>query len=164
MSQELAVHADLRRTVLIVALLSLAIWAVTRIWSGPEPTLPTPASIEETTPTPEAGEATTSAEVKPAPKPASKAQPFTLTVKISDTGASWLRVSVDGQPAYEGVLTAGQTKEFEVAEKAGVRIGKPEAVTIYKDGEQVRRVACKGSGFHDPPPVLLPFCEGICSV
>jgi cytoskeleton protein RodZ len=122
--------------VLIVAVLSLAIWAVTRIWSGPEPTLPEPASIEE--PTSDTIEETAApAVIKAAPETSSEAQPFTLTVRVAADGASWLRITVDGKPAYEGVLTAGQSKEFEVSSKANVRIGRPEAVTVFKDGNAV---------------------------
>ena len=122
--------------VLIVAIISLAVWAVTRIWSGPEPTPPEPASIEE--PVPDTSEeATEPVEVKPTPAPASEAQPFTLTVRVAEDGASWLRITVDGKPAYEGVLAAGQTKEYEVSKKASVRIGRPESVTVFRDGKAV---------------------------
>lgn len=136
---------------LVVALVSLAIWAVTRIWAGPEPTPPAPTAVTETSaPASEPAEAATQPEadtqketdttdpvVQPEPKPAVEQQPFTLTVRVAADGASWLRVTVDGKTAYEGVLTAGQSKDFEVTEKAKIRIGKPEAVTILRDGEEV---------------------------
>lgn len=121
---------------LVLALLSLAVWAVTRIWSGPEPTPPEPATVTENT-------STTSTETtKPAVKPKTPAPvkelPFTLKVKVAEDGASWLKVTVDGRPAYEGTLTGGQDKEFEVAKQAQVRIGKPEAVTVTRDGKAVK--------------------------
>jgi len=136
---------------LVVAVLSLAIWAVTRIWSGPEPTPPAPSTVTETA-SPASDTAETGAEpetdaekadetanpvVKPEPKPAVEEQPFTLAVRVASDGASWLRVTVDGKTAYEGVLAGGQSKEFEVTEKAKIRVGKPEAVTILRDGEEV---------------------------
>jgi cytoskeletal protein RodZ len=124
--------------VLVVALIALAVWAVTRFWPGTEPTLPEPSTIDKpvptTTPTTEPSETTEPAKV---PEPQPEAQPFTLTVRTSDTGASWLRITVDGKPAYEGVLTAGQSKEFEVSDKASVRIGRPDSVTVLKDGKAV---------------------------
>ena len=78
---------------------------------------------------------TTDPVVQPEPKPAVEQQPFTLTVTVAADGASWLRVTVDGKTAYEGVLTGGQSKEFEVTEKAKIRIGKPEV----GDGPSRRR-------------------------
>ncbi|HSK46656.1 MAG TPA: RodZ domain-containing protein [Coriobacteriia bacterium] len=124
----------------IVGVLALTVWAVARIWSGPEPTPPAPVPVEEQTTTPHVTE---TAKPKDKPKdepkdePVEEAQPFTLTVEVAADGASWMRVTVDGKRAYEGVLTAGQTQEWEVAEKAEVRIGKPESVTVYRDGEKV---------------------------
>ncbi len=68
---------------------------------------------------------------------AKQPQPFTLNVRVAADGASWLRVKVDGKVAYEGVLTGGQSKEFEVTKTATLRIGKPESVTILRDGDEV---------------------------
>jgi cytoskeletal protein RodZ len=123
---------------LIVALLSFAAWAVARIWTGPEPPPPEPAPIVEPTPSAEPAAEEQTEVVKPAPKPAATAQPFTLTVRVDPDGASWLRVTVDGKTAYEGVLTAGQSKDFEVAEEASVRIGRLESVTVLRDGKAVK--------------------------
>jgi cytoskeletal protein RodZ len=138
-------HAIPWRTVMIVvgviAVLSLLVWGGLRIWSGPEPTPPEPIPAGGTTPTVSA-EPTETITQQPAEDAASQqeatAAPFTLTVKIAADGASWLRVTVDEKPAYEGTLTGGQSKEFEVANTAALRIGKPEAVTVLKDGEPVK--------------------------
>ncbi len=127
---------------LAIALISLAIWAITRFVSGPEPTPPVPTPVTEPTSTPDAGNAATE-ETKPVVKATpdtqkeAPKQPFTLTVRVSDTGASWVRITVDGDQAYEGTLAAGQEKEYEVTSSAVVRIGKPESVTVLKDGKEV---------------------------
>lgn len=120
---------------LIIALLSLSIWAVTRIWGGPEPTPPEPAvpsaqtsATAEPTDTPSA--------VQDA-SPATEVLPFTLEVRVSAEGASWLRITIDGLNAYEGTLTGGQSKTFEVSSSASVRVGKPDLVTVLRDGEAV---------------------------
>jgi hypothetical protein len=91
------------------------------------------------TPPAEAEPETETAEPKKATaKPAeSTMQPFTLKVVVAADGASWLRVTIDDKTAYEGTLTGGQSKEFEVPKEARLRIGKPEAVTVLKDGQPV---------------------------
>lgn len=124
--------------VLVVALVSLSIWAVTRIFRGPEPLRPEPAAVTTSSVEPaQTDETTAPAKVTPAPKPAVEVQPFTLKVSVASDGASWLEITVDGKQAYAGTLTGGQSKEFEVAETATVLIGKPSVVTVYRDGEQV---------------------------
>lgn len=120
---------------LVISLLSLSIWIVTRIWGGPEPTPPEPTVPTPTTTTVEPTETTTI--VEPADKPPARELPFTLTVKVSEEGASWVRVTVDGMKAYEGTLTGGQSKEFEVSSTASVRLGKPSEVTVLRDGEEI---------------------------
>lgn len=128
---------------LVVGVLSLIVWGALRIWSGPEPTPPEPIPAGDTTPAalPEDAEVIQEqpAEEKdePAEEGSALAQPFTLTIKVAADGASWLRVTIDNKPAYEGTLTGGQTKEFEVAKTATLRVGKPEAVTVLKDGQPV---------------------------
>lgn len=142
---------------LSLAVLSLAVWGVTRLVRKPEtlPPVPTPAKQTSSTVSPSAeqtGSATGSSAgsatggqkgtgsgtaVQQEPSPATTEQPFTLKVAVSSGGASWLRVSVDGKPAYEGTLTGGQSKTFEVAKTATVRIGKPSVVKVTKDGTKV---------------------------
>lgn len=123
---------------LVIALLTLAIWGVTRLWRGPEPEPVEPSTISAPTTqvTPASEEATEPAD-EPAEKIEQTKQPFTLAVTIASGGASWLRIEVDGKLAYEGVLTGGQSEEYEVAQKASIRIGKPEAVTVLRDGQEV---------------------------
>lgn len=122
--------------VLVIALISMAVWGVVRIWQGPEEPPPVPAPVTETSSTPTAEE-TTAPQVNATPKPAVTQQPFTLRIEIDQDGASWLLVKVDGQQAYVGTLAGGQSKEFEVARAATVEVGKPEAVTITRDGTPV---------------------------
>ncbi len=129
---------------LAIAVLSLAIWGVTRIFAPKDvETLPEPSTITEpTTPTAPATEATQGATtqtptVAPQNSGAPEGQPFTLTVKVAERGASWFQITVDGKPAYEGVLAGGQEKEFEVTQSAKVRVGKPEVATVLRDGQAV---------------------------
>lgn len=146
-------HAMPVRTAIIavvaIALLSLAVWGVMRLVSPPNPeTLPEPAPIEEPTSTdPADGDALNDGTEAESPDgdaantDAAAVQtlgttPFTLEVKVSATGASWLEIDVDGKRAYAGTLTGGQSKRYEVSETAKVLVGRPSAVTILRDGKK----------------------------
>lgn len=122
--------------ILVISLLSLSVWGVSRIWSGPEPTLPEPSSLVSEPPVSEPQSSSVSASAVDQPPLA--LSPFTLAVKVGQDGASWLKITVDGKKAYEGTLTGGQSKTYEVAEEATVLIGKPTAVTITRDGAPVK--------------------------
>ena len=143
-----------------VGVLSFSAWMVTSLMSGPEPTPPVPIapteSIEASDPATDAAEPSINSnppsdEEPTAPEDeASELAPFTLGVTVAQDGASWVRVTVDGRPAYEGTLAGGQSKTFEVAEEAEVRIGKRESVTLTRDGQPVDM---RGDG--DVPTVTL---------
>jgi cytoskeletal protein RodZ len=73
-------------------------------------------------------------------------QTFVLKVDVAEGAASWLRVTVDGLKAYEGTLSGGQTKEWTVTKDAEVQIGKPDDVTVTRDGEAVTPKSKNGIG------------------
>jgi cytoskeletal protein RodZ len=144
-------HAIPRRAaiglVALIAAVALGFWIVGRLVGGtdgerPLPTVPEAtsapeSSAEETLP----GTTPTNTSPVPAPEPdeTTEATPdaFTLEVRVDPTAASWLRITVDGLKAYEGTLAAGESKTWEVAEEATVRVGKVTAVTVLRDGEPV---------------------------
>jgi cytoskeletal protein RodZ len=129
-------HAVPLRIAVIAAvaltLLTGAIWIGIRLSRGPEtlPPEPVPADTPTTSPsgdTTPVGETTT----------ATRALPFTVDVTVSPQGASWVRVLVDGRIAYEGTLTGGQSKRFEVTDECTVVVGKPSEITVLRDGRKV---------------------------
>lgn len=63
-----------------------------------------------------------------------------LNVKNS---RSWIRVIVDGTPAFQGELAAGESKEFEGQEKIAFTLGNAGAVEVIVNGENM--------GFLDDP-------------
>lgn len=138
--------------VTILALLSFSVWAVTRLWRGPEPTPPVPLPAAQPTPTldpssqsTESPLASSTPQAKPQPKPASELRPFTLEIAVASDGASWIDVEVDGRPAYAGTMTAGQRKKFEVTKRATVIIGRPSVTTVRRDGANVEIPESGGS-------------------
>jgi transcriptional regulator with XRE-family HTH domain len=127
--------------VVAIALVSLGLWTIGRIRRGPQETPPEPvpatgvatesptASMEVGTeePLPEGTEVINAAVL-----------PVTIVVRVAEDGASWVRVTIDGRKAYEGTLTGGQEKSYEVSGSATIRVGRPSAVTILRDGKAVR--------------------------
>ena len=138
-------HIPFKAALVVVAALLVigaGAWGISRLTDGPEPPPPLP-SIPETTstagtePTDTAGSPGVSdpdAEPDEPDDPETPGAPFTLRVEIASDSASWLRVTVDGLVAYEGTMAGGQTSEWEVAENASLRIGRPAAVTVLRDG------------------------------
>ena len=128
--------------VVVLAVLSLGIWAVVRAVRGPERPPPIPTAGSQTATTTAPATDTASTDTPPAttksPPPVSALTPFTLKVKVAQNGASWVKVTVDGLTAYEGSLAGGQSKELQVTKEAVVRIGKPSFVTVYRDGTVVK--------------------------
>lgn len=124
-----------------IVVLSLGIWLATRLSRGPATPPPIP-TIEATTTDATGGSKTATSASTPTdaattPEPPATYTPFTVKVTVSDNGASWVKVTIDGLSAYEGSLTGGQTKEFQVTRTAVVKIGKPSEVTVYRDGKKV---------------------------
>ncbi len=156
------------RTALVVAgvlgLLALSVWGVGRLLYGPEPTPPIPVMPEESTTTapvdiPTTGPGLADPSQEPTP-PTSDDTPadlpvgtFTLRVQVASDSASWLRVTVDGLIAYEGTMTGARSQEWEVADEASIRIGRPSAVTVTRDGEPVEIPP------GDPPTLVLSASE-----
>ncbi|MDZ4180910.1 MAG: helix-turn-helix domain-containing protein [Coriobacteriia bacterium] len=132
--------ATIAAAILIIA---LTLWGIGRALSGGSDEIPPPPTVPETTTTAEPTAAIEAAPIEPAvpadqdPGENANGEPFTLRITVIPTGASWLRVTVDGLNAYEGTLTGGQSKEWEVTDSATIRVGKPSAVEVSRDGVTV---------------------------
>ena len=125
--------------IIVIAVLAAgAFWGIGNFLEGEEELPPVPNIPEESTTTAPSAEETmpgvTDTETTEAQDGEVIAgEPFTLTVIVSETAASWLEIEVDGFNAYVGTLAAGQSKEWDVTESASILIGKPEAVTVFRD-------------------------------
>ncbi len=124
----------------VTALIALVIWGIGRFAGEPDKLPPVPNTPETTSSAVPTGTTQPTVEptssVEPTETPAA-GEPFKLRVDVTADGASWLRVTVDGLKAYEGTLAGGQTKEWDVQGEAVVRVGKPSAVTVYRNGEKL---------------------------
>lgn len=63
---------------------------------------------------------------------------------ITATGESWVRVTVDGEVEYEGILSSGDTREFEPEEQVLIRVGNASAISIEYQGDELGSLG--GSG------------------
>ncbi|GAB4274184.1 MAG: hypothetical protein Kow0056_02180 [Coriobacteriia bacterium] len=141
--QQHAIPPRLLATVIAIAAVIGIVWLVLTLAGGgseepaplPPPAQEAPAAQGETTQTPG---------VTDAPQPEEEAEPaqpqptpFEMTITVEDDDASWLRVIVDGEKVYEGTLSGGESRTWEVSDLASVRIGRPSVVTITRDGQPV---------------------------
>jgi cytoskeletal protein RodZ len=131
----------------VVAVIALVVWAIVTFSGKPQ----TPPPIQTPPAASDAQAGTGNQAAQPSDSPAAQVKPittppFTVRVSVAANGASWVRVTVDGKVAYEGTMTGGQTKEFQVTQSAALRIGKPSSVTVTKDGQPVKVKSSGGFG------------------
>jgi len=119
-------------------LIAATVFGILRLTADQTPPVPrkaTGAAASSAKATKKAPAAETKAAVPDVPEP--EPIPFTLGVKIVAGDASWLRIEVDGLKAYEGTMQGPQTREWQVTRKANVKIGRPGAATVLRDGKAV---------------------------
>lgn len=121
-----------------VLVVALVVWGISALLSRDDTPPPIPP---ETTQTPSPSSATEADTV--APEGA-----FILRVQVAEGQSSWLQVTVDSLTAYEGTLPGGETKQWTVSDRAVLRVGKPDVVSITRDGQ----------------PVTIPPAEGMAEV
>lgn len=143
----LDLHAIPRRAwmALVAAVLVVALfaWGISALLSRDD--TPPPITPETTaTPTPSAEQPSATGQTGGTAGTNAPAGSFVLTVSVADAQSSWLQVTVDSLTAYEGTLPGGELKEWTVTEDAVVRVGKPAAVTITRDGQPVEIPAAAG--------------------
>ncbi len=144
--------------VAVLALASLAVWAISAAIRGPEtppPIAPEPTSTVTspstgttssagTSGTTADGSATASSSAEATPtKPKPKA--IRLKIEVAD-GESWLEVKVDGKTEFADVATGPQTKDYRVTKSAEVKIGRPSVVTVYSNGTEMPVTEKNGIG------------------
>lgn len=97
----------------------------------PEPaTTQTPPPQPAVTDTP-SEDGSVVAEPSPAPTPTFDGVNLLLAFEED----SWIRVEVDGQQIEEGVITAGETREYEADEEVTIRYGNAGGVRVEFNGD-----------------------------
>jgi len=92
------------------------------------------------------GQAAQSVEQQPtAQEPTTKqTEGLTLTFNIAKDSC-WMRVVVDGTPAFQGELQAGQTQEFTGKEKISFTLGNAGVVQVKLNGEELGYLGEEGA-------------------
>lgn len=103
--------------------------AVYRALGGPDDSAP---HLNETSPPRQVVE-------EPKQKPGNVPQETRgINLRLDVTGdACWAQVLVDGQPAFEGLLTTGDVQVFEGKERVWLKLGNAGAVRIQLNGKEI---------------------------
>lgn len=121
----------------IVAIAGLIIWLTTR--NTPQPTTESPdAGVEAPVDTtddaqPEAND--TVSEVAPEPTEVAPA-PDDVTFAVNLEEDAWMRITVDGEVAYEGILTAGSEESWTAEEELVITAGNSGGVLFSVNGSE----------------------------
>jgi len=127
--------------VLVLAVVSIGIWAMLRGNGGSDKLVPiptTPSSATGSGTASPSGEDTASTSPGAAQKSntSAKLTPFAVKITVAPDSVSYIKVTIDGKKAFDANMT-GRSKTFQVTKKATIVAGKPSVVTIYRDGEKV---------------------------
>ena len=132
------VHAIPTKAIIAVVgafvLVVLALWAISALVDRDDTPPPIAPETTSTPITPGTTSGETSASVTTTPTDVPEGA-FALALSVTPGDSSWVRVLVDGLVAYEGTLPGGEQKSWTVTSNAVVRVGKPTAVTVTRDGE-----------------------------
>lgn len=83
---------------------------------------------------------------KQAEKEIAKAREFD-TVTVYAHRNIWVKIEVDGKPAYEGTIKSGANLEFKVRNNIKLRGGEPTACQINVNGKSIGKLGTKGKPF-----------------
>ncbi|WP_008313988.1 helix-turn-helix domain-containing protein [Leptolyngbya sp. PCC 6406] len=127
---------------ILLAIAGGAIWAVVG-QGGNRPRLNLADSDTPTEPDSSAETADTLPEKEADPAPLPLTEP--ITVKITLTGDSWLRVTADGEEVYEGILTAGSEETWTAKTELVIMSGNAGAVQLSFNGSESAPLGSPGT-------------------
>jgi cytoskeletal protein RodZ len=100
--------------------------------------LPTSAALSLPTPT-------TFVTETPTVQPTATAVPVSgLRMTLSVTSPAWVRVTVDGAVAYEGTMSAGETREFTAQDNLLLHTGNAGGTSVMLNGNDVGSLGAGG--------------------
>ncbi|NJN04619.1 MAG: helix-turn-helix domain-containing protein [Leptolyngbyaceae cyanobacterium RM1_1_2] len=103
-----------------------------------EPSLPAPEATAPESASVPPPESTAAAE----PDAIAPASPVSVSINL--TGDSWMRVVVDGQSQFEGLLTQGTQETWEGQQEITITAGNAGAVSLSANGEAAAPVGSPG--------------------
>lgn len=69
--------------------------------------------------------------------PATKVKPDDFNLQVEALSDCWMRVRVDGQELFQGILAKGKKEKWQGKNRIELRIGKPEALRVRLNGELI---------------------------
>lgn len=114
---------------LVVILVVCVITRLVTAGTGTMPTNPTAGTSDVTASPGPTGEPTTTV--------TKKATGFKLRVTVRSGQASWVQATVDDLQVYDGSLQSGDSREWLATKSAVLRVGKPSALVVTRDGKPV---------------------------
>ncbi len=57
---------------------------------------------------------------------------------VKATGMSWLRVVVDGEEVFQGLVNAGDVKTWQARDRLTVRVGNTPAISVHVNGQLIQ--------------------------
>lgn len=121
-----------------------------------EPATALPTTQPQPTSDAAAGGVASNALPTPAPAPSATPEiPITVRVNIKPgSNGSWLRIQVDGDTAFEGIMKAGDTQDFQARRQVFIRSGNPAVVFLSVNGlepQVLSPLAGKPTNWQWPP-------------
>lgn len=122
-------------TAVVIIVVVLLLCALTRLLgggggTGTMPTNPKPGGSEVTASPGPGSDAATTTTVR-------KSTGFKLRVTVREGQASWVQATVDDLQVFEGSLQSGASREWLATKSAVLRVGKPSALVVTRDGKPV---------------------------
>jgi cytoskeleton protein RodZ len=147
-------------TVLVVMLACAAVYSwwqksrqeVTRENVKSHEAAPPPAATQPAIPPPPATESSAAPPVTPAaaqvapqsPEPAVALPPGKFRVGMTAIEPVWVRVTVDGKPAFVGTLESGASKTFDAESAVRVRAGNAGGLSVELNGKPIGEIGPRG--------------------
>lgn len=133
-------------TLMVLIAVGLTAWTLLR-YLGPASATPQPTASVTVAPSATAtrgalaGEPGTASTPSPTPtatiEPTATRTPTTgVLLHLEATARTWVRIIVDGRPAYEGNLEAGQAQEWTGSQEVFVRTGNAGGLRIWYNGRE----------------------------
>jgi len=116
-----------------IVIIAVAVWGISALVGREE----TPPIAPETTATVDTDGATDAETATTGTAGESGEGAFILKLEVIPGQSSWVQARVDGLIAYEGTMPGGESKIWTVTDAAVVRVGKPDAVMLTRDGQAV---------------------------
>lgn len=130
-------------TVALILLLAGAVWWYLADGQQAQKTPPQPSLQTQQTPPPAGRQPQiNSAPTAPAVPAAPAAKPVVVVAKF--TNRSWIQVTADGKPVYEGIPQSGESMTWQADQTVVIKAGNAGAVELTHNGQTIGKMGNSG--------------------